>query len=168
MTTNKLFALLLTGGALITGNAFAAAGAAVEQTFSTAEMRPSLTINKSPLKQYFSGGEVRLDPVYPASDAKTHSGAYVTFEPGARTNWHTHPAGQHIIVISGVGYTQTWQGERRTIKAGDVVWCPIGVKHWHGATEQHAMTHLVITGVDDQGKNVEWLEPVTDKQYTGK
>ncbi|WP_226962185.1 (R)-mandelonitrile lyase [Sulfurimonas marina] len=138
------------------------------QRISGIETRASLVVNKSDFKKYFSGGEVRIDFLYPATDAHTHSGAYVTFEPGARTNWHTHPAGQHMIVTSGVGYTQTWKGERRTIKVGDVVWCPVGVKHWHGASKDIAMTHLVITGSDKDGKNVEWLEPVNDEQYSGK
>ena len=140
-----------------------------EQTISRLEDRKSILVSKTDFKKYFSGGEVRIDPVYPKSDAKTHSGAYVTFEPGARSNWHTHPAGQHIIVTKGVGYTQTWDGKKETVKEGDVVWCPIGVKHWHGASKDIAMTHLVITGaVEKTGNNVNWLEPVSDEQYYGK
>jgi quercetin dioxygenase-like cupin family protein len=136
------------------------------QIITKLEDRKSIVVSKTDFKKYFSGGEVRIDPVYPKGNAKTHSGAYVTFEPGARSNWHTHPAGQHIIVTKGVGYTQTWDGKKEIVKEGDVVWCPIGVKHWHGASKDIAMTHLVITGaVEETGKNVEWLEPVTDKQY---
>ena len=90
-----------------------------------------------------------------------------TFEPGARSNWHTHPTGQHLIVTSGVGWTQEWHGPIVEIRAGDVVWCPPGVKHWHGATPTTAMTHLALTGTVG-GKNVEWLEKVTDEQYHGK
>lgn len=136
-----------------------------EQFISTIESRPSIVANKTDFKKYFSGGEVRIDPVYPKSDTGTHSGAYVTFEPGARSNWHTHPRGQHIIVTSGVGYTQTWEGIKHIVKAGDVVWCPDDVKHWHGASKDIAMTHFVITEADTDGKNVEWLEPVSDAQY---
>jgi quercetin dioxygenase-like cupin family protein len=139
-----------------------------EQTISKVEDRKSIVVSKTDFKKYFTGGEVRIDPVYPKSDTKTHSGAYVTFEPGARSNWHTHPRGQHIIVTSGVGYTQTWKGEKRVIKAGDVVWCPQDVKHWHGASKDIAMTHFVITEADESGKNVTWMEAVTKNQYNSK
>jgi quercetin dioxygenase-like cupin family protein len=139
-----------------------------EQRVSKVETRASINISKSDFKQYFSGGEVRLDMLYSQSDAKTHGGAYVTFEPGARTNWHAHPAGQHIIVTSGVGYYQAWGESIQVIKAGDVVWVPIGLKHWHGASKDIAMTHLVVTGADENGKNADWLEPVSDEQYSIK
>lgn len=170
MILAKKFSVMLLTSGLVMASCVHAEEKSVkqEQQISTVESRPSVVVSQSDFKKYFTGGEVRLDPLYPKSDAGTHSGAYVTFEPGARSNWHTHPAGQHIIVTSGVGYTQTWKGERRIIKAGDVVWCPPGVKHWHGASADVAMTHLVITGVDKDGKNVEWLEPVTDDQYAGK
>ncbi len=161
---NPVPAMLIAG--LLAAATLHAEGAKQEQRISPVESRPSLVVGNSDFKQYFSGGAVRIDFLYPATDAQIHSGAYVTFEPGARTHWHTHPAGQHMIVTSGVGYTQTWEGERRTVKVGDVVWCPVGVKHWHGASETIAMTHLVVTGVKD-GKAVEWLEPVTDAQYAG-
>lgn len=139
-----------------------------EQKITKLEDRKSIVVNKTDFKKYFTGGEVRIDPAYPKSDTKMHSGAYVTFEPGARSNWHTHPRGQHIIVTSGVGYTQTWDGQKRTIKPGDVVWCPKGVKHWHGASKDIAMTHFVITEANEDGKNVTWLEAVTDEQYNSK
>lgn len=87
---------------------------------SKVETRPSITVNKSDFKDYFRGGEVRIDMLYPNSDTKTHGGAYVTFEPKARTNWHSHPAGQHIIVTSAVGYYQAWGEPIQVIKAGDV------------------------------------------------
>jgi quercetin dioxygenase-like cupin family protein len=92
------------------------------------------------------------------------SGAYVTFEPGARSAWHTHPAGQHLIVTSGVGWTQEWGGPVTETRTGDVVWCPPGVKHWHGAKPTTAMTHVALTGTAG-GKNVDWLEKVSDEQY---
>ncbi|WP_044417943.1 (R)-mandelonitrile lyase [Halarcobacter anaerophilus] len=136
-----------------------------EQTVTKLENRKSIIVKKTDFKKYFTGGEVRIDPVYPKSDTKMHSGAYVTFEPGARSKWHTHPRGQHIIVTSGVGYTQTWGGKKTIIKPGDVVWCPPGVKHWHGASKDIAMTHFVITEADEKGKNVEWMEAVSDEQY---
>ena len=92
------------------------------------------------------------------------SAAYVTFEPGARSAWHTHPAGQRLIVTAGVGLTQQEGQPVQVIRAGDVVSCPAGVKHWHGAAPGSAMTHLAITGVVD-GKSVNWKELVTDEQY---
>jgi len=112
-------------------------------------------------------GSARIDPLFPANTTAQYSGAYVTFEPGARSAWHIHPAGQHILVTSGVGRTGIWGGPVEEIKAGDVIWCPPGVKHWHGASPTTAMTHIVITG-SLNGKNVEWKEKVTDEQYNGK
>lgn len=113
--------------------------------------------------EYFSGS-VRVDPVWPADRNINASGALVTFEPGARSAWHTHPAGQHLQVISGVGLTQEWGKPVQIIRPGDVVWCPPGVKHWHGAAPDTAMTHLAVTGTVD-GKNVTWMEKVSDEQY---
>lgn len=110
-------------------------------------------------------GRVRVDQLWPATSGITASGGYVTFEPGARSAWHTHPAGQRLVVISGVGRTQEWGKPVQELRAGDVVWCPPGVKHWHGASPAVAMTHLAVTGMLD-GKNVEWMEKVSDEQYT--
>lgn len=112
-------------------------------------------------------GDVKVDLLFPANEKAHFSGAYVTFQPSARSAWHIHPAGQHIIVTSGVGRTGEWGGPVTEIKTGDVVWCPPGVKHWHGASPDSEMTHLVITGSLD-GRNVEWREHVTDEQYNGK
>lgn len=117
--------------------------------------------------QLFSGS-ARIDPVFPGTDHINASGAFVTFEPGARSAWHTHPRGQHIIVTHGVGLTQEWGKPVERIQPGDVVWCPPGVKHWHGATPETAMTHLVVTGQDDEGNNVTWQEKVSDAQYLSK
>jgi quercetin dioxygenase-like cupin family protein len=109
-------------------------------------------------------GAVRIDSSFQAEEASRSGGAIVTFEPGARTNWHTHPAGQTLVVLSGLGWTQC-DGEPRTeIRAGDVVWCPCRRRHWHGASPTTAMSHLAITEMI-AGKNVEWMEPVTDEQY---
>jgi quercetin dioxygenase-like cupin family protein len=115
---------------------------------------------------HFTGKAV-VDYLFPKTQTGTYGGAYVTFEPKARSDWHTHPAGQHLIVTSGLGYTQEWGKKRVTIKAGDVIWCKPDVKHWHGASEHQPMTHMVVSGVKD-GKSVEWLEKVNNKQYSGK
>jgi quercetin dioxygenase-like cupin family protein len=112
-------------------------------------------------------GDVQVDMLFPDNETAHYSGAYVTFQPGARTAWHLHPAGQHMIVVTGAGLTGTRDGKIVTFKAGDTVWCPPDLDHWHGATPNSPMTHLVITGVLD-GKNVIWKEKVTDDQYEGK
>lgn len=109
-------------------------------------------------------GTVRIDPLFqPASPARA-AGATVTFEPGARTAWHTHPLGQTIIVTSGCGRAQRLGGPIAEIRPGDVVWFPPGEKHWHGASPTTAMTHIAIQESLD-GKVVDWLEHVTDEQY---
>jgi len=115
---------------------------------------------------YFTG-RARVDPVWPADKNINASGGVVTFEPGARSAWHTHPAGQRLMVISGVGLTQEWGKPIQEIRPGDVVWCPPGVKHWHGAASTTAMTHLAVTGTVD-GKNVTWMEKVADEQYNAR
>jgi len=112
---------------------------------------------------YFTGS-VRIEPVWSADEQLTASGAWVSFEAGARSAWHTHPAGQRLVVMSGIGLVQEWGKPVREIHPGDVVICPPGIKHWHGAAATAAMTHLAVTGVLD-GKNVEWLEQVSDEQY---
>jgi 4-carboxymuconolactone decarboxylase len=110
-------------------------------------------------------GDVQVDMLFPSNETAHYSGAYVTFQPGARTAWHLHPAGQHMIVTSGVGLTGTRDGKIVTMKTGDTVWCPPDIDHWHGATPDSPMTHLVVTGELD-GKNVVWKEKVTDEQYS--
>jgi len=114
--------------------------------------------------EYFTG-DVRVQPLFADEKAAAYGGAYVTFAPGARSAWHTHPAGQRLIVTEGAGRTQQWGGPIEEIRAGDVLWCPPGVKHWHGASPTSAMTHIALTGVRD-GHNVTWLEKVTDEQYS--
>jgi len=114
-------------------------------------------------EQFFTG-RVRVEPVWPANEHINASGGMVTFEPGARSAWHTHPAGQRLLVVSGVGLTQEWGKPVQELRAGDTVWCPPGVKHWHGAAPGSAMSHLAVTGTRD-GKNVEWMEKVSDEQY---
>lgn len=112
-------------------------------------------------------GRARVDPLFPADAAIAASAAYVTFEPGSRSAWHTHPAGQRLLVVHGVGLTQEWGKPVQEIRPGDVVVCPPGIKHWHGAAAATAMTHLAITGTVD-GRSVEWLEKVTDEQYDAR
>jgi quercetin dioxygenase-like cupin family protein len=109
-------------------------------------------------------GTVRVDPMFQVGDPTRLSGGQVTFEPGARTMWHTHPLGQTLIVTSGLGWVQCEGGPIEEIRPGDVVWFPPGEKHWHGATATTAMTHIAITE-SLNGKNVEWLEKVSDEQY---
>jgi quercetin dioxygenase-like cupin family protein len=109
-------------------------------------------------------GSVRIDPLFQPTDPSRTAGAQVTFEPGARSAWHTHPLGQILIVTSGVGRVQRWGGPVEEIRAGDVVCTPPGVKHWHGASPTTAMSHIAIQEQLD-GKAVEWMEKVTDQQY---
>jgi quercetin dioxygenase-like cupin family protein len=112
---------------------------------------------------YFTG-TVRVDPLFDAPDPARVVGASVTFEPGARTAWHTHPLGQTLIVISGIGRAQRWGGEIQPLNPGDVIWFPPGEKHWHGAAPNIAMTHYAIQEKLN-GKTVDWLEQVSDEQY---
>lgn len=109
-------------------------------------------------------GTVRIDPLFQAPDPARVAGASVTFEPGARTAWHTHSLGQTLIVTVGCGRAQRWGGPIEEIRPGDVVWFPPGEKHWHGAAPTTALTHIAIQEKLD-GKTVDWLEPVTDEQY---
>jgi len=112
---------------------------------------------------YFTGA-VRIDPVFQAPDPARAFGASVTFEPGARTAWHTHPLGQILIVTAGCGWAQRWGGPAEEIRPGDVIWFPPGEKHWHGAKATTAMTHIALQERLD-GKGVDWLEKVRDEQY---
>jgi quercetin dioxygenase-like cupin family protein len=109
-------------------------------------------------------GTVRVDPLFQAPDPARVSGASVTFEPGARTAWHTHPLGQTLIVTAGCGWVQREGGPVEEVRPGDVVWFPPGLKHWHGAAATTAMTHIAIQEAAE-GKNVDWLEHVGDEQY---
>ncbi len=116
--------------------------------------------------EYFTG-PVRIDGLFSAPSPARVSSATVTFEPGARTAWHTHPLGQTLIVISGCGRAQRWGGPIEEIRPGDVVWFAPGEKHWHGAGPTTAMTHIAIQERLD-GKAVDWLEKVSDSQYEGQ
>jgi quercetin dioxygenase-like cupin family protein len=117
---------------------------------------------KGPL-EWFSG-TVRIDPLFQATDPARTSVAHVTFEPGARTAWHTHPLGQTLIVTAGCGLAQRVGGPIEEIRPGDVIWFSPGEKHWHGATPTTAMTHIAIQEQLD-GKAVDWMEKVSDEQY---
>jgi len=112
---------------------------------------------------YFTGA-VQVQELFPADDPSRTSGGKVTFEPGARSAWHTHPLGQILIVTDGTGWVQQWGGPIEEIRKGDVVRIPAGVKHWHGATPTTAMTHIAIQE-QLNGKAVEWMEKVRDEQY---
>ncbi|MGX1788036.1 (R)-mandelonitrile lyase [Bosea sp. NPDC055332] len=114
---------------------------------------------------WFSG-TVRIDPLFNPHAPERVQGAAVTFEPGARTAWHTHPLGQTLIVTAGFGRVQRWGGPVEEIRPGDVVWFPPGEKHWHGAGPETAMTHIAVQEAQD-GKVVDWLEKVSDAQYGG-
>jgi quercetin dioxygenase-like cupin family protein len=114
-------------------------------------------------EDYFTG-KVRIDAPFAGSEPARVGGATVTFEPGARTAWHTHPLGQTLIVTQGRGWIQVWGEEIQEMNQGDIVWIPEGVKHWHGATPDTAMTHIAIAE-SLNGSPVDWLEQVSDAQY---
>ena len=113
--------------------------------------------------EWFSG-TVRIDPLFQSSEPARTAGASVTFEPGARTAWHTHPLGQALIVTSGLGITQCWGQAPVMIRPGDVISCPPGEKHWHGASPNTAMSHIAVQEALN-GKMVDWMEKVTDAEY---
>lgn len=129
-----------------------------------------LVITRSSSQQTTQGspenftGAVVVAPLFAATAHTRASGASVTFGPEARTAWHSHPAGQTLIVTSGTGWVKEWGGQRQEIKPGDVVWTPPGVKHWHGAIETSGMTHIAIQE-HVGGKVVDWMEHVSDEQY---
>ncbi|KPY86824.1 cupin domain-containing protein [Pseudomonas syringae pv. tagetis] len=109
-------------------------------------------------------GSARVDPLFAVRAPSRVSAGYVTFQPGARSNWRTHPLGQMLVVTMGAGWVQQEGAGKQVIKPGDVIWTPPGVKHWHGATSTTGVTHMAIQeALDDEG--VEWLEPVTEAQY---
>jgi quercetin dioxygenase-like cupin family protein len=117
-------------------------------------------------EKYFTG-RARIAGLFERPEPSRLTGAIVTFDPGARTAWHTHPAGQTLVVTRGTGLVQHWGGARQEIREGDVVWIPPGVKHWHGGSPVEGMSHVAIMEKFG-GTNVEWLEQVTDAQYRGE
>ena len=120
--------------------------------------------NKGP-SDWFTG-TVRIDPLFAPTEPARTGAASVTFEPGARTAWHTHPLGQTLIVTSGFGRVQRWGGPIEEVNPGDVVWFPPGEKHWHGASPTTALTHIAIQEYQD-GSPVNWMEHVSNEQYQG-
>ncbi|WNG50985.1 cupin domain-containing protein [Archangium minus] len=165
-----LVSLPLLGMAVAQANPKATAADAGAPSAATREGPQALRITRSGTQPSAKGpaesftGAVRVDPLFQANAPARAAGASVTFEPGARTAWHTHPLGQTLVVTAGVGRVQQWGGAVEEIRPGDVVWIPPGQKHWHGASPTTAMTHIAIQeGLD--GKVVEWMEKVTDAQY---
>jgi quercetin dioxygenase-like cupin family protein len=152
-----------TGATLLAFTTLFVSGAAFaqdqHQDISLSGSRPS---TEAPA-QFFTG-RARITPLFAPTKEAPITGGYVTFEPGARSAWHTHPTGQRLVIIAGTARTQVWGGPVVELKPGDVLWCPPGVKHWHGASSAQAMTHLALTGTVD-AKNVTWMEKVTDEQY---
>jgi quercetin dioxygenase-like cupin family protein len=143
-------------------SAFAQAGAGSTPQAMVVTRAGSQASVKGPAQNF--SGSVRVDPLFGAHAPSTTSGAAVTFEPGARSAWHTHPAGQVLVVTAGVGRIQQAGGPVQELHPGDVVWTPPGVKHWHGAAPTTAMTHIAIQEAV-AGKPVEWMEKVSDEQY---
>jgi len=134
------------------------------------ERENAMTITRSGSQDSYKGpeeyftGNVSVEPLFSENEDQPYSGAYVTFQPGARTAWHSHPTGQRLVITEGVGWVQEWGGPIEEVREGDVVWFPPGVKHWHGAAPKSSMTHIALTGVLD-GVNAEWMEKVSDEQY---
>lgn len=149
---------------------FVALVAVNSSAFSIAQAEEMTTITHKDQRSSFQGpeqyftGSVQVDMLFSENEQSRLSGAVVTFEPGARSAWHRHPLGQRLIVTMGKGWTQMEGGPVQELLPGDVLWCPPGVKHWHGAAPQSSMSHIALTG-SFEGKNVEWLEKVSDEEY---
>ncbi|EOC1294047.1 cupin domain-containing protein [Cronobacter dublinensis] len=137
------------------------------ETATSAQMKLSQTGSRATVAEpadHFTG-RAYIDPLFSPVAPQRAGAAYVTFVPGARSDWHTHPLGQTLVITSGTGWVQEWGGERKTVHAGDVIQCSPRVKHWHGATDKTTMVHMAIQESNEKGENVSWLEKVTDKQY---
>lgn len=155
----KIILAAVTALSMLTTAAVTAAAVESHQEIYANGSNASVSINND-----FFTGVARMEPLFHDDEI---SSAYVTFNPGVRTNWHYHPKGQLLIVTYGSGLTQELGQPIREIKAGDVIWCPPGVMHWHGGGYQTAMTHLAVTKIAD-GKTVTWLNKVTDAEYNGR
>jgi quercetin dioxygenase-like cupin family protein len=156
--------LAAAGGAVVLiGNAALNPGATAPGTTDMQIKRIGTEPSRKGPAEYFTG-TVRIDPLFQAPEPARVSAGSVTFEPGARTAWHTHPLGQTLIIVSGFGCVQREGGPVEEVRPGDVVWFPPGLKHWHGASPTTAMTHIAIQEMLN-GKNVDWLEKVSDEQY---
>lgn len=165
IAATTLYFMLAASGAF--GQAVSASGgsqAAPVQNSQTIRIARSESLQSSKASAQHFTGSVQVQELFPAHDPSRTSGGKVTFEPGGRSAWHTHPLGQILIVTDGTGWIQQWGGPIEEIRKGDVIWIPAGVKHWHGATPTTAMTHIAIQEALN-GKAVEWMEKVTDEQY---
>lgn len=131
------------------------------------KLQPNGSIPTNEMTGEYFTGVVWADPIIAAPEPARINGLVVRFEPGARTNWHTHPLGQTLYVLSGLGLVQSWGKPILEIKPGDVVWIEPGEKHWHGAAPGNLMTHVALQEALD-GKVIDWLEPVSDEQYRGE
>jgi quercetin dioxygenase-like cupin family protein len=156
--------VIMTGAglAVMTLSGLAPASAQADRSAGNIARAGSLPSAKGPAENFT--GSVRVDPLFRAKAPSRTSGSTVTFEPGARTAWHTHPLGQNLIVTAGLGWVRRWGGPVEEIRPGDVVWFPPGEKHWHGATATTAMSHISIVEHLD-GKTADWMEKVSDDQY---
>lgn len=154
-------ALSIMASVLAPGNPAGATSGKGSQTI-TVTRNGSQPSERGPAEHFT--GAVRVDGRFRASDPARVGGATVTFEPGARTAWHTHPLGQTLIVTAGTGLVRYWEGPVQEIRPGDVAWIPPGVKHWHGASATVGMSHIAISEALD-GKSVTWMEQVSDQQY---
>ncbi len=163
----KQFPLFLMAGLLFSGSALAVSAHAEAQPSRRQVVIPAGSRPSSGVSGQNFTGAVRVDPAFQTQAPARAYGSYVTFEPGARTNWHVHPLGQTLIVTFGTGLTQEWGAPVKVVRQGDVVICPPGVKHWHGAAPDAAMTHLAI-GERLDGRSVEWMEQVSDEQYQAR
>jgi 4-carboxymuconolactone decarboxylase len=149
--------------ATVASGSSASSAAANKQGQTITIARSGSQLSRQAPPQYFTGS-VRIDRLFAAASPSRTSGGSVTFEPGARSAWHTHPLGQILIVTAGIGWVQQEGGEKQEIKPGDVIWTPPSVKHWHGATPTTATTHIAIQE-EVAGKNVDWLEQVSEEEY---
>lgn len=140
------------------------ASAALAETEEKVKIQRSGSLPSRPGPEDYFTGQVRIDAPFAGTEPARVGGATVTFEPGARTAWHTHPLGQTLIVTQGRGWIQVWGDPIQEMNQGDIVWIPEGVKHWHGATPETAMTHIAIAE-SLNGSPVDWMEKVSDEQY---
>lgn len=166
MSIKKYFAGL--AAAAFAGTSIVALGAG-SAAADTGDVTISPSADRPPApgdERNFVGGVPTVTPLFEPNSETASSAAVVAFPAGVRSAWHTHPAGQTLIVTTGIGWVQQWGGPKQVMQTGDVVWTPGGVKHWHGATSTSPMTHTAIQGTRD-GTNVSWLEPVSDQQYLG-
>jgi 4-carboxymuconolactone decarboxylase len=169
LATTVMSLSLLASACAHTSQASTASGSDAPSAASSGGAQPlqiarsgSQASRKGPAENFT--GAVRVDPLFQPNAPSRTAGAYVTFEPGARSAWHTHPLGQVLIVTAGSGRVQRWGDPIEQIQQGDVVWIPPGQKHWHGASPDSQMTHIAVQEQLD-GKTVDWMEKVTDEQY---